>query len=97
MVCTPGRVLDLLDRRALDLSCVSHVVLDEADLMLDMGFQDDMDKIFEAMTDTTIPRQCALFSATLPPWVQNVAKKYMSKNVMTVDLVEDQVILKRVL
>jgi ATP-dependent RNA helicase DDX21 len=90
VVCTPGRVLDLLERRALNLSSVTHVVLDEADRMLDMGFQDDMDKIFEAMKENPASRQVALFSATLPPWVQNVAKKYMSEDVVTVDLVEDE-------
>ena len=51
-----------------------------------------MDKIFEKMKDNEAPRQTLLFSATLPQWVHDVAKRYMnSKKVLTVDLVEDQV------
>ena len=64
VVGTPGRLLDLIQKRELDLSCVSTIVLDEADEMLSMGFIDDIEEIL-----STIPseRQTALFSATIPP------------------------------
>jgi ATP-dependent RNA helicase DeaD len=74
VVGTPGRLLDLLKRKALDLSRVRTVVLDEADEMLSMGFIEDIETILE----TTPPeRQTALFSATLPPAIRRLADQYM--------------------
>lgn len=74
IVGTPGRLLDLLERRILDLSGVKTVVLDEADEMLKMGFIDDVEAI---LAKTPEERQTALFSATMPPPIRRIADKYM--------------------
>ena len=65
VVGTPGRVIDHLDRGTLDLSSVEVVVLDEADEMLSMGFQEAVEKVLES---TPKDRQTMLFSATVPRW-----------------------------
>ena len=74
VVGTPGRLLDLIGRRALDLSSIQIVVLDEADEMLSMGFIEDIEAILE---QTPEARQTALFSATMPKEIRNLAKKYL--------------------
>jgi ATP-dependent RNA helicase DeaD len=74
VVGTPGRVLDHIRRRSLDLSPVRHVVLDEADEMLDMGFIEDIDAILD---ETPPERQTALFSATFPPRIAELAERHM--------------------
>jgi ATP-dependent RNA helicase DeaD len=74
VVGTPGRILDHIRRRSLDLSGVRTVVLDEADEMLDMGFIEDIDTILE---ETPAERQTALFSATFPPRIQELADRHM--------------------
>jgi ATP-dependent RNA helicase DeaD len=74
IVATPGRLIDLIDRKAIDLSVLSRVVLDEADEMLNMGFRDDLDTILAACTN----RQSVwLFSATMAGEVRRIAKQYM--------------------
>jgi len=74
VVATPGRLLDLLDRGAVDLSGIRTVVLDEADEMLKMGFIEDVETI---LSQTPGARQTALFSATLPGPIRRLADKYM--------------------
>jgi ATP-dependent RNA helicase DeaD len=74
VVGTPGRVLDHLHRRSLDLSGVRYVVLDEADEMLDMGFIEDIDAI---LGETPEERQTALFSATFPPRIRQLADRHL--------------------
>ena len=76
VVGTPGRLLDLLKSKRLDLSQVQTVVLDEADEMLSMGFIEDIEAILQATPDE---RQTALFSATLPRQIRQLADKYMQK------------------
>jgi ATP-dependent RNA helicase DeaD len=78
VVGTPGRILDHLERRTLDLSKVKTLVLDEADRMLDMGFIDDVLKIVESCPKE---RQTLLFSATISPDIELIAKKYMKSPV----------------
>ena len=73
-VGTPGRVLDLIDRRALNLGAIEHVVLDEADRMLDIGFRPDIEKILRRCPQS---RQTLLLSATIPPPVKRLAERYM--------------------
>ncbi len=74
VVGTPGRVLDHIGRQTLILSDVSCVVLDEADRMLDIGFRPDIEKILrKCPTD----RQTLLLSATIPPPVERLSKRYM--------------------
>ena len=74
VVGTPGRLLDLIQREALDLSEVQTVVLDEADEMLSMGFIDDIESILSA---TPADRQTALLSATVPPEIRRLADRYL--------------------
>jgi len=74
VVGTSGRLLDLLERKILDFSAIKSVVLDEADEMLKMGFIDDVEAIL-AKTPST--RQTALFSATVPAPIRQLADKYM--------------------
>jgi ATP-dependent RNA helicase DeaD len=75
VVATPGRAVDHLSRRSLDLSQLGMVVLDEADEMLDMGFAEDLDAILEA---TPAHRQTALFSATMPKHVAGIARRHQN-------------------
>ncbi|HUH98837.1 MAG TPA: DEAD/DEAH box helicase [Anaerolineales bacterium] len=74
VVGTPGRLLDLIDRKALNLKHVRTVVLDEADEMLNMGFIEDVEKI---LGETPAERQTALFSATLPARIRTLASRFM--------------------
>ena len=78
-VGTPGRLIDHLGRKALDLSEVSTVVLDEADRMLDMGFQEDMEEILSAVPKK---RQTVFFSATYPESIEEMSKAYQRNPVM---------------
>ncbi|MBW6461610.1 MAG: DEAD/DEAH box helicase [DPANN group archaeon] len=75
VIATPGRVLDHIQRKTIDLSLVSTLVFDEADRMLDMGFIDDVKKI---TTKCPKKRQTLLFSATLSKKVYSLAKGYMN-------------------
>ena len=75
VVGTPGRVMDHLKRKTLDLSNLKTLVLDEADEMLRMGFIDDVETIMKEMPGT---RQTALFSATMPDQIKRITKRYMN-------------------
>lgn len=76
VVGTPGRMVDLMNQRALDLSAVGTVVLDEADEMLDLGFLPDVEKL---ITATPATRHTMLFSATMPGPVVAMARRYMTR------------------
>lgn len=78
VVGTPGRTVDLINRRALKLGNIQWLVLDEADEMLNMGFKDELDKVLETTPET---KQTLLFSATFPKEVESIAKNYMIKPV----------------
>ncbi len=78
VVATPGRLIDLLERRALNMSEIEYVVLDEADEMLNMGFKEDIDRILEF---TPNRNSMWLFSATMPPPIRQVVKKFMTSPV----------------
>ncbi|AEW00766.1 ATP-dependent RNA helicase [Niastella koreensis] len=74
VVATPGRLIDLIERKAIDLEQIQYVILDEADEMLNMGFQDDIEFILK----NTPKREATwLFSATMPPEIRRVSKRYM--------------------
>ena len=75
VVATPGRAVDHLSRRSLDFEAVEVVVLDEADEMLDMGFAEDLETILDAVPDEA---QTVLFSATMPPRIEKMARKHLS-------------------
>lgn len=74
VVATPGRLIDLIERKAINLEQISYVVLDEADEMLNMGFQDDIEFILQ---NTPQRESTWLFSATMPSEIRRVSKKYM--------------------
>ncbi len=74
IVATPGRLIDLLARKVVDLTTVKYVVLDEADEMLNMGFKEDIDEI---LSTTPKEKNVWLFSATMPREVREIAKNYM--------------------
>lgn len=75
LVATPGRLIDLMDRKAVDLSQTRNLVLDEADHMLDLGFINALRKIEPALGK---PRQTMLFSATMPKSMEDLSKKYLT-------------------
>ena len=75
IVATPGRLIDLIDRKAINLSTIKYIVLDEADEMLNMGFKEDLDKI---LSFTPEDKNTWLFSATMPREVRAIMKNYMS-------------------
>ncbi len=74
IVATPGRLVDLINRKAVNLSEVEYVVLDEADEMLNMGFKEDIDAILSQTPDW---KNVWLFSATMPKEVAQISKNYM--------------------
>ena len=76
VVATPGRLLDLLNRKTVDLGGVRDVVLDEADEMLDMGFTDSIDAILAEVPED---RHMLLFSATMPQEITRITRKYMKE------------------
>lgn len=78
VVGTPGRIIDLLDRKVLKFDRLAWVVLDEADEMLSMGFIDDVKKILQ---QTPKERQTACFSATMPPEIRDLIKQFLNSPV----------------
>ncbi|XP_073118628.1 DEAD-box ATP-dependent RNA helicase 3A, chloroplastic [Henckelia pumila] len=86
VVGTPGRIIDLINNNSLKLGEVQYLVLDEADQMLAVGFEEDVEVILEKLP---AQRQSMLFSATMPGWVKKLARKYLD-NPLNIDLVGDQ-------
>uniref|UniRef100_A0A0E0LH35 RNA helicase n=1 Tax=Oryza punctata TaxID=4537 RepID=A0A0E0LH35_ORYPU len=86
VVGTPGRIIDLLRRGVLNLSEIQFVVLDEADQMLAVGFDEDVEVIMENLPQN---RQSMLFSATMPSWIRKITSKYL-KDPIIIDLVGDE-------
>jgi ATP-dependent RNA helicase DeaD len=78
VAATPGRLIDLIERKAINLEKIQYVVLDEADEMLNMGFQDDIEFILQ---NTPNRESTWLFSATMPAEIRKVSKKYMAQPV----------------
>jgi ATP-dependent RNA helicase DeaD len=78
VVATPGRLIDLIERKAINLNEIKYVVLDEADEMLNMGFQEDIEFILQ---NTPQRDSTWLFSATMPPEIRQVSKRYMKEPV----------------
>lgn len=75
IIGTPGRTVDLINRRVLKLQNINYVVLDEADEMLTMGFKDDLETI---LGETPKEKQTLLFSATMPSGIKGITKRYMN-------------------
>jgi ATP-dependent RNA helicase DeaD len=74
IVATPGRLLDLMNRKTVDLTAIGNVILDEADEMLNMGFSDSINAI---LAEVPPARNMLLFSATMPQEIARITKKYM--------------------
>jgi ATP-dependent RNA helicase DeaD len=83
VVATPGRLVDLLERKAIDLSFIKTIVLDEADEMLSMGFKKELDNILKF---TAGKRHTWLFSATMPPEIRKIISGYMSPNALKIEV-----------
>lgn len=83
VVGTPGRIIDLVNGNSLQLGEVEYLVLDEADQMLAVGFEEDVEVILENLPKE---RQSMLFSATMPGWVKKLSRKHLD-NPLTIDLV----------
>jgi ATP-dependent RNA helicase DeaD len=92
VIATPGRLLDHLDRRSIDLGSVRTVVLDEADEMLDMGFRDDIETILKKIPG---PRQTMLFSATMSKEILDLAAKYLH-DPRTVQVMHDKLSVPKI-
>ncbi|CAN6280726.1 unnamed protein product [Urochloa humidicola] len=86
VVGTPGRIIDLINGGSLQLGEVQYLVLDEADQMLAVGFEEDVETILQQLP---AERQSMLFSATMPSWVKKLSRRYLN-NPLTIDLVGDQ-------
>ncbi|MDP4188590.1 MAG: DEAD/DEAH box helicase, partial [Bacteroidota bacterium] len=93
VVATPGRLIDLLDRKAIDLSYIHTLVLDEADEMLSMGFKKELDNILEF---TAGKRHTWLFSATLPHDIKSIIANYMSPDAMRIQVNLNDVVNKNI-
>ncbi len=78
IVATPGRLIDLMSRRAVNIKTISYVVLDEADEMLNMGFREDIEGILSVTPDE---KRVCLFSATMPKEIRSIANQYMKNPV----------------
>eukprot|EP00123_Amoebidium_parasiticum_P005977 comp17042_c0_seq1/m.15755 comp17042_c0_seq1/g.15755 ORF comp17042_c0_seq1/g.15755 comp17042_c0_seq1/m.15755 type:complete len:692 (-) comp17042_c0_seq1:560-2635(-) len=89
LVGTPGRIIDLMNKGTLDLSKVQFGVLDEADRMLDQGFEEELETILGAIKGGTGSPQLCLFSATLPAWIRSATRRYLKTDRVTVDLIGD--------
>lgn len=87
LIATPGRLIDIANKNCLRLNLIRHLILDEADRMLDMGFEPQIKEIIDEF-DMPISenRQTLLFSATFPPEVKNLAKAYMKKNTTKIEV-----------
>jgi ATP-dependent RNA helicase DeaD len=92
VIATPGRLLDHLERRSINLQGVQAVVLDEADEMLDMGFRDDIEAILRKVPEK---RQTVLFSATMSQQILDLSKKYL-KDPRTVRVMHDQLTVPKI-
>ena len=93
VVATPGRLLDLLEKKALDISDIKTIVLDEADEMLSMGFKQELDSI---LMQTNGKRSIWLFSATMPTAIKAIIKTYMSPDAFRIDSEKLNVINKNI-
>jgi ATP-dependent RNA helicase DeaD len=93
IVATPGRLIDLVNRKAVDLSKVKTVVLDEADEMLSMGFQKELDEILSFLPAI---ESKWLFSATIPHGIQQIISKHLSKDAERIEVKKADVVNKNI-
>ena len=96
VIGTPGRIIDMMEKKKLSFKNIKTLILDEADEMLKMGFQEDLEKILSEMPED---RQTGLFSATMPAFIKNITKKYMHEpkvvkieaKTLTVEAIDEKV------
>ncbi|MGB0404257.1 MAG: DEAD/DEAH box helicase [Salibacteraceae bacterium] len=93
VVATPGRLIDLVKRKAIDLSNVETVVLDEADEMLSMGFKDELDQILSMLPAV---KSKWLFSATLPTGIKEIVKNHLSEDAHKLEVTAKNVVNKNI-
>ena len=93
VVSTPGRLIDLLERKAIDLSKVKTIVLDEADEMLSMGFKADIDKI---LTFTNGKSNTWLFSATIPNGIKDIITEFMDDDAFRIEVSKESQVNKAI-
>lgn len=93
LVATPGRLIDLLEKKAVELNHVHTIVLDEADEMLSMGFKKELDQILEI---TAGKRNTWLFSATMPAGIKSIISQYMDPGAMRIQIDEQQIVNKNI-
>lgn len=96
MVGTPGRIMDLMDRKAFSFRSLRHFILDETDQMLNIGFQEDIERILKTLRAELDENkksvemiQFLLFSATIPRWVDQIANKFMKPDLVFVDMIKN--------
>ncbi|MHC6180807.1 DEAD/DEAH box helicase [Clostridium sp. JNZ X4-2] len=92
VVGTPGRILDHLHRKTLDLSSIQFLIIDEADEMLDMGFIEDIEDIIKSCSSD---RQTLLFSATMPNQIKRLASKYMKNDVKYIEIAKNTLTVEK--
>lgn len=92
-VCTPGRAMDLIERKFIDPSLIEYFVLDEVDRMLDMGFIDDVEWIRKQCPNV---KQTMLFSATITPEVKEVIRKHLQEDYHFIQIEPEQIVVDRI-
>ncbi len=93
IVATPGRLIDLVSRKAVDLSEIKTVILDEADEMLSLGFKKELDEILGFLT--SVERKW-LFSATIPPDIQTIIAKHLASDAIRITVSREQTVNKNI-
>jgi ATP-dependent RNA helicase DeaD len=93
VVATPGRLIDLIERKAIDIRTVHTVILDEADEMLSMGFKEDLEKILRALK--SVERRW-LFSATIPHGINEIISQFLSKDAVRIQVSKKDVVNKKI-
>jgi len=93
VVATPGRLIDLLKRKAVDLSSVQTIVLDEADEMLSMGFKKELDEILNSLSSI---ENKWLFSATIPNGIQEIISNHLSKDAERITVNRGNIVNKKI-
>jgi len=93
VVATPGRLLDLIAREAVDISTIKTLILDEADEMLSMGFKEDLNKILQYNTSK---RNTWLFSATMPKEIKRIITTYLSADAVRIEVNKNTLVNKNI-
>ncbi len=96
VVATPGRLLDLLKRKAVNLEDVKTIVMDEADEMLSMGFKKELDDILKQVGHAGERKNIWLFSATMPDGIQKIVKKYMAHDAYRVEITRGKIVNEQI-